>query len=70
MRKVLWTIILIIGICPLVLPVVSGIYMMSIQSWSLSDWLIMYSFLYWPTYIAGLILTIISILKLRKHKKL
>ena len=67
-NKLIWKILLIIGIIPFVIPFVLGFYRMSIESWTLPDWLIMYSFVYWPTYIVGLVLITISIFKLAKKK--
>lgn len=64
-----WKIIFIIGICPFVLPVIVGVYRMSIESWTMLDWLIMYSFIYWPTYIIGLVLILISVYKIEKGKR-
>lgn len=58
-----WKIIFIIGICPFVLPFIIGVYKISIESWSMIDWLIVYSFIYWPSYIIGLVLILISIHK-------
>lgn len=34
---------------------------------SFGDYLIFYSFLYWPTYAAGVLLIVLSVLKLRKR---
>lgn len=61
-----WKIILCIGICPFILPVIVGIYRMSIESWTMIDWLIMYSFIYWPTYIIGIVLIVIALNALSK----
>mgnify|MGYP003292484966 CR=1 FL=1 len=67
-NKLIWKILLFIGVIPLIIPFVLGFYRMSIESWTLPDWLIMYSFVYWPTYIVGLVLITISIFKLAKKK--
>lgn len=61
-----WKIILAIGICPFILPIIVGFYKMSIESWTMLDWLIMYSFIYWPTYLIGFVLIAIAINKLLK----
>ena len=63
-KKLIWKILLFIGIIPLIIPFVLGFYRMSIESWTLPDWLIMYSFVYWPTYIIGLVLIVISVYKI------
>lgn len=61
-----WKIILAIGICPFLLPIILGFYKISIESWTMFDWLIMYSFIYWPTYLIGFVLIAIAINKLLK----
>lgn len=61
-----WKNILAIGICPFILPIIVGFYKMSIESWTMLDWLIMYSFIYWPTYLIGFVLIAIAINKLLK----
>ena len=52
---------LIIGIVPFLLPFVLGLYRMSIESWTMFDWLVLYSFIYWPTYIAGAVAIAVSL---------
>ncbi len=37
-------------------------------SWSFWDYLIMYSFLYWPTYVIGIVLIALSVAKIRKKR--
>ena len=56
-----YKIILAIGICPFVLPFILGLYRMSIESWTMLDWLVMYSFIYWPTYIIGFALIVVAL---------
>lgn len=68
-KKTKWKVVLAIGICPFVLPLVLGFYRMSIESWTMLDWLIMYSFIYWPTYIIGFVLILLAISKLVGYKK-
>lgn len=66
-NKVLWKILLVVGIIPFVFPFIHFAYEMLISSsWTLVDWLVLYSFLYWPTYVIGLILISVSIYKLIK----
>ena len=68
-HKILRNILLWIGIVPFVLPVLVGIYKISIESWTMSDWLILYSFLYWPTYFIGAVLIVIAVVLYRKERK-
>ncbi|MBO5339855.1 MAG: hypothetical protein J6A62_02510 [Oscillospiraceae bacterium] len=63
-KKVLWKALLFVGVCPFAAPVVMGAYRMSIEQWTWPDWLALYSFLYWPTYVVGLILIMVSLYKL------
>jgi len=65
-KKFIWKLLLALGICLFILPFVAGLYRMSIESWKMIDWLVMYSFIYWPTYILGLLLIVLSINKLIK----
>ena len=62
--RVVWLILLIAGIIPLILPFLTGLYRMSIESWTMGDWLITYSFIYWPTYLLGPALMGVSTYKL------
>ena len=61
MKKLLWKLLFLAGIVPFVVPVILGIYRMSIEHWEYLDWLILYSYIYWPTYVAGIILIGISL---------
>ena len=63
MKNILKKIMLVSGIAVFIFPVVSGLYKTSIESWKLFDWLIMYSFLYWPSYIVGVIFIVLAINK-------
>ena len=67
-KNIIWKIILFAGFLPFVIPVVWGIYHISVQSASFFDFIILYSFIYWPTYIIGLILIMISLKKLFKGR--
>ena len=65
--KGFWWIILGGGIVPFATPFIGFVYeMINSSSWTLADWLVLYSFVYWPTYVVGLILIIISAYQLRK----
>jgi heme exporter protein D len=62
--------LLTVGVIPFLLPFIIGLYRMTIESWELFDFVILYSFIYWPTYVAGLICiaagVVLSILNKRK----
>ena len=69
-KDLLWKILLVIGVCPFAVPFVSFLWRLVIsESWTLLDWLVMYSFVYWPTYVVGIILITISAFKLKKSNK-
>lgn len=65
-KSVIWKILLFLGICFFAAPLISGVYKMSIESWALVDWIVMYSFIYWPTYVIGLLLVVFAAYKLMK----
>lgn len=66
MNKELKIILLGLGICPFVIPVILGLYNMATGSLPLLDTLVMYSFLYWPTYLIGLGMIILAVIKMKK----
>lgn len=74
MKKKLWLILFILGLLPFVVLLIGGIYA-SITGFSgiafsalhygfsaFMDWVILWSFLYWPSYIVGMILIIVSMI--------
>ena len=66
-KSVVWKILLFAGICPFISPFVMGAYTLSVESRrSWGDWLIMYSFVYWPSYIVGAAAAGLAAYKLRK----
>ena len=60
-KNLIWNIILIIGVVPFILPFAFGIYKISIESWTMFDWLVMYSYIFLPTYLAGAVVIAVSI---------
>jgi magnesium-transporting ATPase (P-type) len=66
-NKRLWWFLLAVGLIPFAAPFLGFAYeMLNSSSWSLMDWLILYSFVYWPTYLVGFVLIAISVYKLMK----
>ena len=64
-KGLIWKILLVIGMIPLLAPFIAFAYQMMIStSWTLVDWLVMYSFVYWPTYLIGIMLILFSVNKL------
>ena len=60
----IWKILIFLGTIPFLVPVLLGVYRMQIESWTMTDWLILYSFIYWPTYIVGVVLIALGAVKL------
>ena len=65
----LWIFLFLTGLLPFIFPIVLGLYTMTIESWILFDWLVLYSFVYWPTYLLGLIVIVISLVGIFKKEK-
>ena len=73
MKKKVSFILLILGLLPFVILLCGGIYSaingfsgltISMKQYGIDafiDWIILWSFVYWPTYIIGIVLIIISI---------
>ena len=64
-----WKLLLAAGLLPLVVPVLLGFYRMSIESWTMADWLVLYSFIYWPTYLVGLVVIGLALYKLMEKNR-
>lgn len=82
-KKKLWILLLIVGLIPLLIPLIAGI-VDSINGFAglcfiacekyygfsaFRDSIILYSYICWPTYIIGLALIVLSVIKLRKKDK-
>jgi len=71
-KDTIWKILLAIGFVPFIAPfaaAVWNIYMIhSHPGWSVFDFVFIYSFLYWPTYIIGLAAIIFAAVKIKKGK--
>ena len=66
-NKRLWWFLLVVGLIPFAAPFLGFAYeMLNSSSWPLMDWLVLYSFVYWPTYLVGFVLIAISVYKLMK----
>ena len=82
-KKLIWKILLILGLMPFITVICYGLYN-AINGFAafcilsctkdygfvaFRDSIILYSYVFWPTYIIGLVLIILSIIKLRKKGK-
>ncbi|MBQ9940068.1 MAG: hypothetical protein IJO74_00805 [Clostridia bacterium] len=69
-KALIWKLLLFLGMCPFIAPFIYYFIQClnhnSLGSLSLADMLIMWSFIYWPTYIIGLILSVVSVYVFKK----
>jgi len=65
--KKIWNYLFYVGFLPFIIPVFMALYSMSVESWNFFDWILLYSVIYWPTYIVGIILILVAVRK-RKNK--
>jgi len=78
MKRKIWIFMLILGIIPFIIPLIYGIYSFIFGVTFFFDTtsgfeglfnsILMWSFVYWPTYIIGAILIIISAIKIKRSK--
>lgn len=61
------TYIILTGTLPFMIPFLAGIYKVIFESWDILSWLVLYSYIFWPSYLIGLILIIIGVVKLKKR---
>ena len=69
-KKRIWKILFLIGLCPFTAPFVYygwGHIIHNHYSMTLTDILVLWSFVYWPTYIIGFALSALSLYKIRKQ---
>ena len=67
-RSILYKVLLIIGTLPFLVPIVWGLVSVT-KNVGLIDFLILYSFLYWPTYLLGIaLIATASVLMIIKRK--
>ena len=61
----IWKILLVIGLCPFAAPLILAFT----SSWAIFNPIVMYSVVFWPTYIIGFIFLTISIGKIKSLKE-
>lgn len=67
--KNIWNYLFYTGFLPFIIPVLMALYSMSVESWNFFDWILLYSIIYWPTYIVGIILILIAVRKRKKSEE-
>lgn len=79
-KKIVWIILLIFGLIPFILLIVggfnaafngfSGLCFFSCENYygmaALIDYVLLFSFIYWPAYVVGLLFIVLSIIRLKK----
>ena len=65
-RKQIWKILLFLGCVPFLIAIGFCFITSLTGIWSFWDYLILYSFLYWPTYVLGIVLIALSVAKIKK----
>ena len=48
-RNTLWNVLLFLGLCPFAVPFLWWLCQLLVDPWPLFDWLVLYSYLSWPT---------------------
>lgn len=61
-KSLVWKILFVIGLCPFIFPLI----IVFTSNWTVMETLFVYSVVFWPTYIIGFILLVISIGKIKK----
>lgn len=64
-QRIIWKLVVLLGCLPFVIPIVMGLYTMTIESWELFDWLVFWSVIYWPTYVVGILCIVVAVYKLK-----
>jgi len=66
-KGLFWKIVLIIGFIPFIVALLTGIYTMIVEGghWTFAEYMFLYSFVHWPSYVLGLVLILISLHKLK-----
>ena len=68
-KPFIWKLLLVAGLCPFIAPFAYYlilIYVHNSHDFTLSELVVLWSYVYWPTYIAGAALTGVSTYKLKK----
>ena len=68
-KSIIWKLILFIGLSPFVAPFIYYLVLQIVHnqySWTLFELFVLWSFVYWPTYIVGLVLIFLSVYKIHK----
>ena len=62
--KRLRSLLLLLGLCPFAAPLLLGIHRVLTESWAFLDWIVLWSYVYWPTCVAGLVLILLAVFAL------
>ena len=71
-KNIISFLLIVLGIVPFALALILGLPIFRVSYLSYGDFLILYSYLFWPTYILGALLlaagTVLTILRKKKEK--
>ena len=70
-NAIIWKSLFLTGLLPFAAPFIYYVVLHIIHnhySWTLFELLVLWSFVYWPTYIIGLLLILLSVYKTQKYK--
>ena len=65
-KNTAWKYLVLTGTLPFIIPIFSGIFKVYYESWDMISWLVLYSYIFWPTYLIGIFLIIIGLRNKRK----
>ena len=66
--KKIWNYLFYAGFLPIIVPVCMALYSMSVETWNFLDWIRLYSIIYWPTYVIGILVIVIAAKKCKREK--
>lgn len=66
--KRIWNYLFYAGFLLFILPICMALYSMYVETWDFLEWIMLYSVIYWPTYVIGILVIVIAAKK-RKNGK-
>ena len=67
-KTLIWKVLFVIGLCPFAAPFfyyLLQIFAHGNSSWTIVEMIVLWSFLYWPTYLIGLLLVTVALCMLK-----
>ena len=68
-KQLIWKIALFIGFIPFAAALLTGVYTMIVEGehWTFPEYILLYSVIYWPYYLIGIIIIVFSLFRLKKR---